>query len=138
MGDEVDVYVLRLDRERNRIALSLKRLQPHRWTLVDEKSELSWRRRMGLSLRQLSEAEWEAWMARSAHLAQEKRAEAAEDEETDTAEPAGEDASDHVEVELPGGQSVEEPAPVGEGFWPSFAEEGQLVRDRMEFFKGRR
>jgi small subunit ribosomal protein S1 len=36
VGDEVDVYVLRLDHERNRIGLSLKRLQPNPWTLVDE------------------------------------------------------------------------------------------------------
>ena len=37
VGDEVDVYVLRLDYERNRIGLSIKRLQPDPWTLVDEK-----------------------------------------------------------------------------------------------------
>ena len=37
VGDEVDVYVLRLDRERKRIALSIKRLQPDPWTLVDDK-----------------------------------------------------------------------------------------------------
>lgn len=36
VGDEVDVYVLDLDRKRKRIALSLKRLQPDPWTLVDE------------------------------------------------------------------------------------------------------
>ena len=39
---------------------------------------------------------------------------------------SGEDAtaaSDHVEEKLPGGQSAEEPAPPGEGFWASFAEE---------------
>jgi small subunit ribosomal protein S1 len=35
-GDETDVYVLRLDHERKRIGLSLKRLQPNPWTLVDE------------------------------------------------------------------------------------------------------
>ena len=53
----------------------------------------SWRRRMGLSLRQVSEAEWEAWAARSERLAQEKGAEAAEDIETDAAELAGEDTT---------------------------------------------
>ena len=37
VGDEVDVYVLRLDYERKRIGLSIKRLQPDPWTLVDEK-----------------------------------------------------------------------------------------------------
>jgi len=36
VGDEVDVYVLSVDRERKRIALSLKKLQPDPWTLVDE------------------------------------------------------------------------------------------------------
>ena len=36
VGDEVDVYVLNLDRERKRIALSLKKLQPDPWTLVDD------------------------------------------------------------------------------------------------------
>ncbi len=123
-----------------------------------------WRRRMGLSLRQVSEAEWEAWVARSERLAQEKGAEAAEDIETDEIEPAGEDttasgqgeqseasvdhtptaepgeeiaaaqigesreddtsASDYVEEEPPGEQSVEESALVSEGFWASFVEEG--------------
>ena len=36
-GQEVEVYVLRLDQERNRIGLSLKRLQPDPWSLVDSK-----------------------------------------------------------------------------------------------------
>jgi len=36
IGQEVDVYVLDLDRERKRIALSLKKLQPDPWTLVDD------------------------------------------------------------------------------------------------------
>jgi small subunit ribosomal protein S1 len=36
VDDEIDVYVLRLDHERQRISLSLKRLQPNPWTLVDE------------------------------------------------------------------------------------------------------
>lgn len=35
VGDEIEVYVLRLDHERKRIGLSLKRLQPDPWTLVD-------------------------------------------------------------------------------------------------------
>ncbi|MDY7040717.1 MAG: S1 RNA-binding domain-containing protein [Chloroflexota bacterium] len=35
VGDEIDVYVLRLDHERKRIGLSLKRLQPNPWDLVD-------------------------------------------------------------------------------------------------------
>ncbi|MBN1815546.1 MAG: S1 RNA-binding domain-containing protein [Anaerolineae bacterium] len=36
VGDEVDVYVLSVDRERRRIALSLKKLQPDPWTMVDD------------------------------------------------------------------------------------------------------
>jgi small subunit ribosomal protein S1 len=36
VGDEVDVYVLNVDRERKRIALSLKKLQPDPWTMVDD------------------------------------------------------------------------------------------------------
>jgi len=36
-GQEVDVYVLRLDQDRERIGLSLKRLQPDPWTLVEGK-----------------------------------------------------------------------------------------------------
>ncbi|MEO0561670.1 MAG: S1 RNA-binding domain-containing protein [Chloroflexota bacterium] len=36
VGDEVEVYVLRLDDEGKRIGLSRKRLQPNPWTLVDE------------------------------------------------------------------------------------------------------
>jgi small subunit ribosomal protein S1 len=34
-GDEIKVYVLRLDHERKRIALSLKRLRPYPWNLVE-------------------------------------------------------------------------------------------------------
>ena len=37
VGDEVEIYVLRVDREKKRIGLSLRRLQPDPWTLVDEK-----------------------------------------------------------------------------------------------------
>jgi len=35
VGDEVEVYILRLDREKKRIGLSLKRLRPNPWTEVD-------------------------------------------------------------------------------------------------------
>jgi small subunit ribosomal protein S1 len=34
-GQEVEVYVLRVDRERERIGLSLRRLQPDPWSLVE-------------------------------------------------------------------------------------------------------
>lgn len=36
VGDEVEVYVLRLDQDGKRIGLSLKRLQPNPWAMVDE------------------------------------------------------------------------------------------------------
>ncbi len=36
VGDKVDVYVLRLDDEGKRIGLSLKRLQPNPWAMVDD------------------------------------------------------------------------------------------------------
>jgi small subunit ribosomal protein S1 len=36
VGDEVDVYVLNIDRKRKRIGLSLKRLKPDPWSLVEE------------------------------------------------------------------------------------------------------
>jgi predicted RNA-binding protein with RPS1 domain len=37
MGDEVDVYVLDLDPERNRISLSMKHLQPNPWEGIEER-----------------------------------------------------------------------------------------------------
>jgi small subunit ribosomal protein S1 len=40
VGDEVDVYVLRLDYERKRIGLSLKRLHPDPWARVHERYEI--------------------------------------------------------------------------------------------------
>ena len=40
VGDEVDVYVLRLDHEKGRIGLSIKRLHPDPWTLVDDKYQV--------------------------------------------------------------------------------------------------
>ena len=36
VGDEVEVFVLRLDQDGKRIGLSLKRLQPNPWALVDD------------------------------------------------------------------------------------------------------
>jgi small subunit ribosomal protein S1 len=36
VGDEIEVYILRLDRDGKRIGLSLKRLQPNPWAMVDE------------------------------------------------------------------------------------------------------
>jgi len=40
VGAEVEVYILRLDHEHKRIGLSLKRLQPEPWALVEDKYEL--------------------------------------------------------------------------------------------------
>jgi small subunit ribosomal protein S1 len=37
VGDELDVYVLDVDQRRKRIALSLKKLQPDPWTIVDDR-----------------------------------------------------------------------------------------------------
>ncbi len=37
MGSEVEVYVLRVDHERQRVGLSLKRLQPEPWSQIAEK-----------------------------------------------------------------------------------------------------
>jgi small subunit ribosomal protein S1 len=36
-GDEVDVYILNVDRNKRRIGLSIRRLQPEPWSLVPEK-----------------------------------------------------------------------------------------------------
>jgi small subunit ribosomal protein S1 len=36
VGQELDVYILRLDHDSKRIGLSLKRLQPNPWSLIDE------------------------------------------------------------------------------------------------------
>lgn len=40
IGDEVDVYVLGIDRDRKRIALSLRRCQPEPWTTVTDRYHL--------------------------------------------------------------------------------------------------
>jgi small subunit ribosomal protein S1 len=40
VGQEVEVYVLRLDLDKKRIGLSLKRLEPEPWALVEDKYEL--------------------------------------------------------------------------------------------------
>ena len=40
MGQEVDVYVLGVDRDRRRIALSVKRLQPEPWSTVEARYEI--------------------------------------------------------------------------------------------------
>lgn len=40
VGDEIEVYVLKVDREQQRISLSRKRLLPDPWSLVNEKYEV--------------------------------------------------------------------------------------------------
>ena len=40
VGQEVDVYVLSVDRERRRIALSIKRLQPEPWSAIEDRLEI--------------------------------------------------------------------------------------------------
>ena len=40
VGDEVKALVLHIDRERRRIALSLKRLQPEPWSQIDQRYEI--------------------------------------------------------------------------------------------------
>jgi len=40
VGDEVEVYVLNVDRERQRIGLSIRRLQPEPWSFVAEQYEV--------------------------------------------------------------------------------------------------
>ncbi|NLF10725.1 MAG: S1 RNA-binding domain-containing protein [Anaerolineaceae bacterium] len=177
VGQEVEVFVLRLDEERNRIALSLKRLEPEPWALVEDKYELGQlvegvvtnvvdfgafaeidegieglihvseladapishpkevvkkgdllllriiridarRKRLGLSLKRVLEAEWAEWAARLAPP-REEEAQAAEPEEPSEVEgqeeemavsaaPAGEEeitpvavSDDQAEVEVP-------------------------------------
>lgn len=41
MGEELDVYVLKIDQERERISLSRKRLLPNPWTTVEDKYAVS-------------------------------------------------------------------------------------------------
>ncbi len=40
IGDEVDVYVLGVDRDKRRIALSLKRLQPEPWSTIEDRFQI--------------------------------------------------------------------------------------------------
>ena len=40
MGEELDVYILKVDQQRERISLSRKRLLPNPWSLVDDKYEV--------------------------------------------------------------------------------------------------
>ena len=182
VGQEVDVYVLRLDHEKRRIGLSLKRLEPEPWALVEDKYELGQlvegtvtnvvdfgafaeiedgveglihvseladapvshprevvkkgdllllriiridprRKRLGLSLKRVLEAEWAEWAAqlaeRTAQEEAEAQAKAAEELEQATAEalepvetPAEEEPAAAAEEATEA--AVPEPAPEGE------------------------
>jgi small subunit ribosomal protein S1 len=179
VGERVDVKVLRIDKQRERVGLSLKRVQPDPWSHVEEDyrpaelveavvtrvtdfgafvrlrtgvegllhvSEMADirpdhpqslvspgdllllrvirvepdRRRIGLSLRQVSETEWAEWAAsyREKH-ARELEAEAAERAETleaeaQEAEEAAEDLESAAAVELAAMDNLEEEAEVAE------------------------
>jgi small subunit ribosomal protein S1 len=39
-GDEIEIYIMGVEPEQHRVALSLKRLKPDPWTLVDERYEI--------------------------------------------------------------------------------------------------
>jgi small subunit ribosomal protein S1 len=195
VGDEIDVYVLGLDHERNRIGLSLKRLQPDPWTLVDEtytidqlvsgtatnvvdfgafvaldlgveglvhtddladpppshpreivqhgdalvlriRSIDSFRERIGLSLKQVSEQERKEWLAQQAedHWAQTDSiaSSASGSQEVATPLESEEEGSLPVEPEQLGEDVLlEEPVsvavgqPVDEGLWVSLVEDEQ-------------
>jgi small subunit ribosomal protein S1 len=181
VGDEIEAYVLGVDKDRKRIALSLKRLQPEPWSVVEQeyqvgqlvqgvvtrvvdfgafvkidegveglihKSELAdvmpvrtndlvkdgdllllriiridgRRRRIGLSLRQVTEQEWSDWAAtfragKAAAAAEAPAVEATPVSEA-TIEPAeqpAEEATPAAEATIePAEQPAEEAAPAGE------------------------
>ena len=157
VGQEVDVYVLRLDHEKRRIGLSLKRLQPEPWALVEDKYELGQlvegvvtnvvdfgafaeiedgveglihvseladapvshprevvkkgdllllriiridtrRKRLGLSLKRVLEAEWSEWAARLAEQTAQEEAEAQAEAAEELKETAAE-SPEPVEAE---------------------------------------
>ena len=156
IGDEVDAYVLRVDRERKRIGLSLRLMEPDPWEAVEENyhvgqlvtgvvtkltdfgafaaledgieglihiSELaevpprhpsevitpdtvlpllivkvdSRRRRMGLSLKRVSEEEWFEWEEQRRAKAQVQEAEPSEEPEPDETEAGGEPHPEDIE-----------------------------------------
>lgn len=223
VGDEVEVYVLRLDKKRKRIGLSLKRLQPEPWALVEDRYELGQlvegtvtnvvdfgafaeieegveglihvseladapishprdvvnkgdllllriiridirRRRLGLSLKRVLEAEWADWAARVALAEAEKAAEAgvpdeipevpedgfeeAEELEATVVEPPADEEAEEAEeldeleatvVEPPADEEPDELEPAGaEG--PEAAElaepEAALVEESVELVAG--
>jgi len=175
VGDEVDAYVLRVDRERKRIGLSLRLMEPDPWESVDEKysvgqlvtglvtkltdfgafaalddgieglihiSELaevpprhpsetvtagatlplivvkidSRRRRMGLSLKRVSEEEWFEWEEeRRAQTAPEEAEAEGEPEEEGIPEAAAAEEAEALEEAAPEAELQPEPAEEPEG-----------------------
>jgi len=173
VGQEVEVYVLRLDHEKQRIGLSLKRLQPEPWALVEDKYELGQliegvvtnvvdfgafaeiedgieglihvseladapvshpkevvkkgdllllriiridtrRKRLGLSLKRVLEAEWAEWAAKLAVDKAQEEAARAEEEKARQVEAAAEAEAaleaEPVEPSEPAETEEEEPA----------------------------
>jgi small subunit ribosomal protein S1 len=172
VGDEVDAYVLRVDRDRRRIGLSLRLMEPDPWETVEEKytvgqlvtglvtkltdfgafaalddgieglihiSELaevpprhpsevvtagttlplivvkidSRRRRMGLSLKRVSEEEWFEWEEERRAQAEAEEAEAAAEPEEEAVAEAVAAEEAQLEAELPPAAAVE-PGPEAE------------------------
>jgi small subunit ribosomal protein S1 len=201
VGERVDVKVLRIDKQRERVGLSLKRVQPDPWSHVQEDyksgelveavvtrvtdfgafvrlrtgvegllhvSEMadirpdhpqslvspgdllllrvirveSDRRRIGLSLRQVSETEWAEWAAsyREKHaqaLEAQAAAEEAEAREAaaEAAEPAAEEMEAAAEAAEPAAEEMEaaaeEAEPAAEDM-EAAAEEAELAAEDME------
>jgi small subunit ribosomal protein S1 len=188
VGDKVKVYILKLDHERNRIALSLKRLQPHPWELVDQTysegqivsgkvtgvadfgafvsldvgveglvhiSELgepapqrpedvvkpgdelvlrileidSYRHRIGLSLKEVTQEQREAWLAQQA--ASEERLPEDEEESQPESKAAQEPAPEEEESQ-PESKAAQEPAPEEEESPPENKEPEAEWRDTAE------
>ena len=190
IGDEVDAYVLNVDRERRRIGLSLRLMQPDPWELVDQQyqvgqlvtgvitklitfgafaalqdgieglihiSELaevppkhpsevvnpgdvvplhvvkidSRRRRIGLSLKHVSEEEWAEWESQR----QEQAEAAGQVEAAEEVPPAAEELLEQAEPSPPPAQEMpavveellEQPEPP-----PPFAEETPAVVEELQ------
>ncbi len=190
VGQEVEVKVLRIDKQRERVGLSLKRVQPDPWTHIEELynvnelveavvtrvtdfgafvrlrsgvegllhvSEMADirpdhpqslvspgdllllrvlriepdRRRIGLSLRQVSETEWAEWAAsyREQHGAPEAETEAAAEGETVEGEAVAEAEAVEGEAAAEGEAVAEAEAVEGEAVAEAEAVEGEAVAE---------
>lgn len=206
VGQEVEVFVLRLDEDRNRIALSLKRLEPEPWALVEDRYELGQlvegvvtnvvdfgafaeidegieglihvseladapishpkevvkkgdllllriiridarRKRLGLSLKRVLEAEWAEWAARltpvreeEAQVAEPEEAAEVEGQEEETAVSAALEeiaavavSDDQAEVEVPEAEAeVEAPEAEAEVEVPEAEAEAEVPEAEAE------